>query len=173
MRFISCAPGHKKAVVKPKRTLVNTDNGPEYTESERGYIAFFRQGGATQREIELALDRFKFTGTYEGENPTRRISIYDTDEQARAEGWDDDFKAKVEKALVDGQNQWYFLVEQLPAPKPWPSYDETAEKDILAVAEVTGVSLEAVAAYERENKKRKSILDKLEKPVDDEVTVPA
>lgn len=174
MRFISRAQAFKKSVIKAESTLVNTPRGPEQVETKKPYIAFFSQGGATNQEVQFALERFQFKGLGERENPARRISIYDTDEVARAEGWTPEFKAEVEANLVKGQSSDYFLVEIPRLTAPWPSYDDTNAKDILSTATAIGVDLAHVLAYERENENRPEVVSALEgTEVFDEVEIGA
>ena len=124
--------------------------------------AIFEQGGATQDEVNLALERFQFKGLYEGENPARRISIYDTDEQARQHAWSDELKAEIEALLDRDQGPNYFRVESPKATLPWPSYDETPAAKVMEVARTIGVDPSTVLAYERENQNRPSVLKALE-----------
>lgn len=172
-RYLSRSQAFKKTVKKASQQLVNGPAGPEMRELERPIIAFFQQGGATAREIELALQRFQFKGLAERENPARRISIYDTDEQALHQGWSEGLKAEIEEVLDRGQNQNYFRVDELRVPKPWPRYDEVAGKQVAEVADQFGVSLEQVLAYERENANRPEAIKALEQALEAAVVVEA
>lgn len=172
-RYISKARAFKKAVVKAHMQLVNTQYGPEMREVTQPIIALFRQGGATPRELELAKERFRFRGVAEGEDPLWRISIYDTDEEARAHNWSPELKAQIEQALDAGQSPDYFKVEKDPAKKPWPLYDETAPEDIEGLALSTGVPIVDVMAYEEENQNRPKVLKVLRELLDKEVVVQA
>lgn len=171
MRFISKAQAFKKGVIKAKRTLVNTDSGPEYTTTREPYIALFQQGGATPAEVNMALERFHFAGLTERENPARRISVFDTDEVAHREGWTPEFKKEVEEALLRGQGEFYFLASAPKVEKPWPSYDEADPSRIVDTALAIGVALEHVAAYERENANRSFVLEALEQQAEDSAEV--
>lgn len=95
-------------------TRIQTANGSAMQTLVPPIIAIFEQGGPTPEEIRLALERFKFTGLAEGENPARRISIYDTDEQQRQHGWSDELKAEIETVLDRDQGRNYFKVEPPP-----------------------------------------------------------
>ena len=158
MRFLSLSQAFKKTVKKAERQLINTQQGPELQEISPPIIALFRQGGATAREKQLALERFQFKGLSEREDPTRRISVYDTDEEARHSGWSPELKAEIEQMLLEGQNQYYFAVQADPTPKPWPSYDETEPSLILETARMVGIDLAHVLAYESENGNRPQII---------------
>lgn len=167
-RYISKARAFKKTVRKAKTQLINTPQGPEVTETSPPLIAFFEQGGTTPKETALALERFKFSGLAEKENPARRLSVYDTDEQAKAHGWGADFKSEVEAVLDAGQCEFYFKVVAEKAPKPWPKYDETDVDDIADLTSVLGIDPAIVLAYERENLGREAVLSAFdEAEVDD------
>lgn len=174
-RYISRSQKFKKAVRKAKSTIVHTSQGPVNQTVVEPMAALFEQGGATQEEIRLALERFQFKGLAEGENPARRISVYDTDEQARKHGWDENLKAEIEDVLDRGQNTDYFKVEAPAAPIPWPSYDQTPPGKVLEVALMVGVDPNAVLRYERENKNRAAVVKALEESLapQDEVVVEA
>lgn len=114
-------------------TRIQTANGSAMQTLVPPIIAIFEQGGPTPEEIRLALERFKFTGLAEGENPARRISIYDTDEQQRQHGWSDVEGRDRDRARPRPRPN-YFKVEAPAAPLPWPSYDETPAAKVLEVA---------------------------------------
>lgn len=162
MRFLSLSQAFKKTVKKAERKLINTSQGPEMQEISPPIIAYFKQGGATAREKQLALERFQFKGLSEREDPTRRISVYDTDEEARHYGWTPELKDEIEQALLEGQNQYYFAVFKDPTPKPWPAYDETDPKLILETARLVGVDFAHVLAYESENENRPAVIKAIE-----------
>lgn len=162
-RYISRSQAFKKGVVKAQTDSLRTAQGQTVqVETRKPIIAMFQQGGATPVEIQAALERFKFTGTYEGENVGRRISIYDTDEQAREHGWPDELKAEIEAVLDRDQGQNYFRAETATAPMPWPSYDETPAAKVPELAKTIGVPFETVLAYEREHENRPAVVKRLE-----------
>lgn len=174
-RYISKARAYKRGVVYPRLEMVKgTDGQVMQIESGDTIIASFHQGGATEREVQIALERFSFKGTTDGEDPTRRLSIYDTDEEARQRGWSDDLKKRVESILDNNQDEYYFKVEAVKAQKPWPSYDDTDINHIVDVAKVVGVSLEDILAYEDENSKRPEVVSAVQaalKPDEDTIEV--
>jgi hypothetical protein len=162
LRAISKATAFKRTLVHAQTTLINTPNGPERITTQQPYIAHFQQGGATAYEKQLAQERFKFTGTGDGENPLKRISIFDTDEAARSENWTPEFKAEAEASLLAGQGEFYFVAEAKKAEKPWPAYDTADVEQIVGLAGAFGVSLEHVLLYEQENQKRPAVIAELE-----------
>ena len=175
-RYLSKAQAFKKTVRKPTQKLIQTDNGPVMQPMEAGIIALFQQGGATPDEVKIALERFQFKGLSERENPARRISVYDTDEQARTNGWSDELKAQIEKLLDDNQNSDYFRAEAPRLPIPWPNYPTVDPTVLDEAASAFGIDLEYVLAYERENLNRPEAIKTLEDAIsvpDDEVVVAA
>lgn len=162
MRFASKSEEYNRTVRQPIFGLVQGPGGPEQICTREGIMAQFTQGGLTSFEKEQCRERFTFLGQYEGEDPTRRLSVYDTDEQASQLGWDAETKAEVEQNLLEGQNEFYFLLEQYKQPKPWPNYDNIRQAAKVAeMVETLGLDPEAVIAYERENENRKAVIDAL------------
>lgn len=162
MRFASKSQEFNREVRKPVFGLIQGPGGPEKHVTRDSIMAQFVQSGLTPHEREQVKARFTFLGQYEGEDPTRRVSIYDTDMEATLNGWDAETKAEVEQNLIEGQGEWYFLLEEKRAPKPWPNYDSQTPKQILDTVSITGADVEAVIAYERENKKRTTLVTELE-----------
>ena len=162
MRFASKSQEYNREVRKPIFTLIQGPAGPEQHCTREAILAQFMQSGVTANEREQVRARFKFGGLAEGEDPMRRVSIYDTDEQAELHGWDAETKAEVEQNLLEGQNEWYFKLEELKSERPWPTYDSQTPKQILDTLAVTGADVESVIAYERENKNRSTLVAELE-----------
>lgn len=162
MRFISKSQRYSRTVRQPEVTLVQGLRGPEEKVTRDAIMAVFEQSGVTPYERELAKQRFTFLGQYEGEDPMRRVAIYDTDVEARVFDWDAKTKAEVEASLIEGQNEWYFVVEELALVAPWATYDKQAPKQIVETLKVTGADFESVIAYERENKNRSTLIAELE-----------
>jgi hypothetical protein len=180
-RYISKYRAFKKTVMKPTETLVNTPAGPQREVTKAGIIAMFEQGGATPWELAAAQDRFRFNGQTENENPLRRISVYDTDQHARTEGWTPAVKAEVERMLDAGQNADYFKVELPRVEAPWPSYDDltvhgrrTADmvaEQHVATAKATGIDLNLLVAYEKQDRNDERIIAVYQKAIADEAAV--
>ena len=165
MRFISKSQRFKISAVKGKVELITGPSGTYQEETKKPYIAHFTQGGATPAEAEMAMQRFKFTGLGDREDPRRRISVFDTDEFAYREGWAPEFKAQVEKALLEGQDQFYFLAETPAVAIPWAAYDTAEEDEILATAQLIGADLNHVLSYEKANANRPSAIKALEQSI--------
>lgn len=162
MRFASKSQRYKREVRKPVFALVQGANGPEKVATRENIIAEFRQAGLTAHEREQVLARFTFNGLAEGEDALRRVSIYDTDQEAVDQEWDDETKAAIEANLIEGQNEWYFQLVEQRAAKPWPTYDSQTPKQILDTVVATGADVEGVLLYERENKNRATLVGELE-----------
>ena len=166
MRFLSRATSFKRAAIKSDSTLVHTDRGPARLTTREPYIATFTPGGATEAELALAVERFG--DKVLGDNPAKQVSTFDTDELAEREGWSPDFKKAVEKGLLTGQGQHYFLVsESAPATPPWPAYDKANPKKIVETAFLIGVELDEVLAYERGSKNRPAVVAAIEAAMDE------
>lgn len=156
-RYISKAAAFKKSLRKPAVETVKTPSGPRQVETTKPIIAHFGQG-ATAGEVGLAVARFGFKDA----GPESRLSVFDTDEQAKALGWTVEDKAEFEAVLDAGQGEFYFKVENEPAAKPWENYDETPAGQVVKTAALIGCDLRVVLAYERENKNRKTVVAELE-----------
>lgn len=172
MRFASKSQEYNRTVRQPIYTIVQGPAGPEYKPTREPIMAQFEQGGLTQFEKAQCAARFTFLGSAEGEDVMRRVSIYDTDEAANAEGWDADTKREVEENLVAGQNEWYFMLEVKRASKPWPSYSEQTPKQILDTVTTIGANIEDVLAYERENKNRATLIAELQQKITEQEPEP-
>ena len=113
-------------------------------------------------------DQYTFTNPETGETMQgAHISgfAYDTDEEAAKNGWDQETKEFVERTLLkisarEPERVWMVQRETPKAPLPWPSYDSLDADQILELAPQLG-QVDAVLAYERENRQRPAILDGL------------
>jgi len=160
-RYLSQASGFKKTGRHAVNELLTGPNGDYRQLKTPSIICAFQQGGVTEWENKIASQRFGFRGVAEGEDPLRRISVYDTDEEANRRGWSAETKVDVERMLDSGQSADYFRVELPKAPAPWPSYDQTDALRIASMAEAIGVDPQAVLVYERENLAREEVLEQV------------
>ena len=172
-RYLSKSQNYSRTVRQPITTLVQGPRGAEEKPVQEAITANFERAGVTAFERELAKERFSFPGQYEGEDPLRRISIYDTDLEAQRQGWDEETKTEVEANLDEGQNEWYFRLPEEILEAPWPAYDQQTHKQILEALPHTGVAAEYVLVYERLNKKRVSLIAELESAAEDTELVKA
>lgn len=164
MRFASKSPGFNRTVQQPLFDRVRGDSGETEMVCTRPWImAQFVQMGITAFEKAQVAARLKFAGLGDGEDPMRRVSMYDTETAADTEAWDAETRARVEKSLLEGQSSWYFLLEEERQPKPWPRYDEIRSAQKIAETVLAqGYDPEAVIAYEREHKNREAVITALE-----------
>ena len=166
MRFISPSGGLRIVVIHDK-TVPDPNTGLTYT-TQPGYTVEFRQGLLDGYEQQLARGLTYPGGVRDRQNidgspfdVTRMAGVFDS-------AWieDPDLRAEVEKRLLAndgcGKPDSFILVEKERVPAPWPSYDaltihgqrkakHVAEKN-LEIAAATGVPVEDVIAYERENR---------------------
>ena len=158
---------------------------------QHGVICAFEQGGPFEAwEREQAQATFKFRGAtqerdeYTPVDPTSRLSLFDTDvphlvaqwaQMDRLEGLPaGTVKAAVEDFLVNFRANGVEYVQLIPTPleAPWPKYDELtihgqrkAEKVAeahIATAAATGIALEELIAYEKQNRNDARIIEAYE-----------
>jgi hypothetical protein len=141
--------------IKPARKKF-TEFGVEIVEEE--ISAAFDFNAWNQHDYETAVLAFKFRGIYQHEDeatpvsPAYRLSVFDTDEVALREGWDENKKILVEqemlKAPANGRD--YVLVTEIALTPPWPSYDlfEGKPQELVEQVLSLGYDLEDVIAYE-------------------------
>lgn len=92
-----------------------------------------------------------------------RGGYFNLDEQAAEKGWDDGEKEIVARHMLQMLSKPYAqftLHEQLKAPAPWPTYDETHHNKVVELATALGFVGEALL-YEEQNKKRPSVVEGL------------
>jgi hypothetical protein len=157
-RYLSKSSDFNKTVRQPVTALVNGPHGPERVTTVAPIIVQFAQAGLTPYERELAQERFTFGGQAEGEDPLRRVSLFDTESQ----DWSPELLAEIEAVLDAGQSEWYFRIEELSVPAPWPSYDKQTAMQVLETMVAAGANTELVIAYERENKNRTTLIEQIE-----------
>ena len=161
-RYLSKYAAFKKTVLKGASTLVQGPDGPRVEQTRQPVIALFQQSGVSLWERELAKDRFGFRGVAEGEDPWRRVSAYDTDEQAKRLAWTPEQKASAESLLDAQQGADYFRVEKPRLAAPWPSYSTTASGRVLELVRELDIDVEYAIEYEKENKNRSTVIRALE-----------
>jgi hypothetical protein len=154
MRFVSQFTNYAIGILPGKKRF--TEYGVEVVAPDLD--AVFDSNGWNQRDMETALLAFRFRGIYQHEDeatpvsPAYRLSIFDTDEVAEKEGWDDETKTLVEQAMLAARanGRDYVQVIEIALNPPWPSYDlfdgkpQALAEQVLAL----GYDLEEVIAYE-------------------------
>jgi ribosomal protein S24E len=180
MRFISQYPGYKFQA-RPQRQRSLGDESIEITQ-EPIYCEFLAVGAGAmiyENEIAAAIKHFEFRGNTQHEDeatpsdPMLRLAVYDTDEMAQVNSWDDETKAFVEARLIwncDTSPSECVMVMDTPISKPFPAYDEwdgpTPEMLIVRLIE-DGHDLALVLHYERTfGPKRQRIIEALEQTIE-------
>jgi len=136
-------------------------------------VARFSLNAVQGEERALARQHFAFNGFYQEEDlvtivePDYRISAFDSIEAQAQEGWSDEEREWVERALVreaEIHPQDLLVVAVKRALAPWPTYDEfkgTATQ-LCKKIEEDGYEFASVLDYERENQNRAEVIAKLE-----------
>lgn len=159
LRYVSRSPKYSVGVGEP--TMVNVHG--IITEHTPKKIAKFTQGLALDHELEAALKHFTFRGLPDGVPPETMISVLDTrDYQAEHKLTDEERESMeewIESRPAFGQD--YIKVDEIRAPKPWPSYDDDSEEKIVEAIENFGFDPDEVRRYEQENLNRADLLEKL------------
>lgn len=183
MRAISPISKYSIQLVEavPKRGMDASGTIIEYTDG-KPVIAQFHQGGLTEWEQLVALEKFDFSGLPEGVNPLSRISMFDTEayvtrypeEEQEAKLLMIDKRLTQLGALYPNE---FVIVEKPAQPKPWPTFDENDLEDreletapgvfqivpgILTLQALSGWSPEAIRLYEVENKNRPEVVEAME-----------
>ena len=175
MRFVSL---HARlglgTVIKEKFVLALDGQRDQTVES---VSVQFTQEYLTQDDITFALSYFpesRFQGRYlEADEITQeplsqRIGVFDTVEEQKRQGWDDEIREKVEAWMHAKPNYGQDFVEVVPVvkevTKPWPAYSNTHHFKVAALAEELGL-LEETLAYEKANKNRAGVVEALEERI--------
>lgn len=168
------------AQIRPQRQRSLGDGTIEVTQ-EPIYATFKPlQAGAFLYENEeiAALKHFNFHGNTQdiGEaiptDPLARISVFDSDEVAKEEGWDEATQAEVEAKLREyaaNDPMSFLIVETTPIAAPFPAYDSyEGDTQALVVKLIEdGYDVEQVLYYERIfGQKRPEIIAALEEAVE-------
>ena len=139
-----------------------TDTTGTFVGKRKRLVAQFARGGAPAWVIEEAQKRFDFRGRAHDEPIQMMIGVFDSAETASRYKWTEDEHDAVVRHLRDTVNPYWFVAEQPRLEAPWPTYDslviqgqrtweKVAAKNI-ETAEATGIALEQVLAYERQNR---------------------
>jgi hypothetical protein len=174
VRFVAQYSNFNINIRNPKKRY--TDFGVDEIEPE--IIAQFDRGNWNQHDLEVALRVFQFKGLFQHEDeatpvpPTYRLAVYDTDEQAELQDWDEETKAMVEQRLLTAQSfgRDFVLVEEVAMEPPWPTYDsyEGRAEDVAMQVLDLGFDPEQVIAYEESKwgQKRPDVVEALRAAVE-------
>jgi len=180
MRFVSQYPLYRFQI-RPQRQKALGDGGIEVTQ-EPIYAVFAPvYGGAMLYENELAesLRHFDFRGNTQGQDeatptdPMQRLSVFDSQEAAQKEGWDEETEKLVENRLIQAAQEVpteVLVVADTPIAPPFPRYDEWdgPDTEMLIVKLIEdGHDLPLVLHYERTfGPRREKIIAALEETIE-------
>ncbi len=184
MRAISQYRDYGGPVAREEDKMVLA-NGKEQILTSLLMVEPFNWGFLSDFEYQKALEHWpNLRGLTEGENLRTRFSVFDSFLAQTLNGWSDEDRILAEQALMSGPGAGsdYFILEEVRAPKPWPTYDKikvrgqltpekVAEKIAATVTEL-GLDIESVSIYERENLNRPEVVTALnalqaEKPAEE------
>lgn len=157
MRYVAQAANYTHGIGEPTIALIN---GIEM-ETTKKRIARFQQGALLDREIEAGLKAFTFKGLADGVAPSTRMSVFDTRDYQKAHGLSDEQRIEIERILdtSQGRNVDFIKVDEIHAPKPFPSYDDIAVDKIISIIVLTDIDPDIAYRYEAENKQRPELLE--------------
>ena len=149
-----------------------TDTHGTFVGKKKRLVAQFTRGGAPAWILEEASKRFDFKGRGDGEPIALMIGVFDSAEMASRYKWTEDEHDAVVRHLRDTPNPYWFIAEEPRVDAPWPTYDRlqiagtrTWEKVAarnLETAEETGIPVDSLIAYERQNRNDERILQAYE-----------
>jgi hypothetical protein len=131
----------------------------------------FSQNGLLQSDIDAGLAHWRtFPGLPVEEdevtpaNPVEygRIGVWDSVAWQAEHSLEDEDREAAEQLLLNSSyyGNEFFLLEEVKAAKPWPSYDDAHHNKVAALASELGLVAEALA-YEQENKQRPTVIEQL------------
>lgn len=161
MRYLSQYPNFKLQV-RPYRSRALGDGGVEVTQEPvyAEFTAFVDGGMIFENEETAALKHFDFKGNTQLQDestpsdPLLRLSVFDSDEAAKANSWDEATQAEVEAKL----DQWALVSTQEvlkvtthPIEPPFPNYDiyEKGPDQLIVKLQEDGHDFETVLYYEQ------------------------
>ena len=146
-----------------------TDTQGTFVGKKKRLVAQFTRGGAPAWIIEEASKRFDFKGRGDGEPISLMIGVFDSAQTAKQYRWSEEEHDAVVRHLRDTPNPYWFIAEEPRVDAPWPTYDklsiqgnrswEKVAARNLETAEETGIPVESLIAYERQNRNDTRILE--------------
>lgn len=129
----------------------------------------FRRGILTEEEENVAIASLVHTGlpidndTNTLFSPRSRISGFDSKVSQEFEGWTDEERELVEQWLLKSPhiNDEFIALTAPAAKKPWPTYDNTPVDALAELVRFTGIPVEQVLEYERQNANRPEVIEAL------------
>ena len=156
-RYVAFAARYDHGIGEPTIALVN---GLEM-ETTKKRVAKFQQGVLLNAEIEAGLKAFTFKGLADGVPPETRLSVFDTRDYQKAYNLTDEEREEIEAILERSPafGAEFIKVDEVTAPKPFPSYDEKEPEEILEIIEAARIDPDIAYRYEAENEARKELLE--------------
>jgi hypothetical protein len=183
MRFVSKSANFsagnlrnaKEAIGSPETRVID---GKTVTSQAEAYVVTealpiqFSQSGLRQTDIDAGLAHWRtFPGLPVEEdevtiaNPVEygRIGVWDSVARQEEHSLTDELREGAEQLLLNSSYYGieFFVVEEVKAARPWPSYDDAHHNKIASLAAELGLVAEALA-YEQENKQRPTVIEQLE-----------
>jgi len=173
MRFVS---KYARYILNVRRPITEYYATGQSKEVQRALVAQFDVAVANADERAQARQRFSFNGFAQEQDkvtivePDARISGYDTRLAQIEHGWSDEERELVEEELLKEVNRLpedLFLVEEIRALPPWPTYDHYKgnAKQLIRKIEEDGFDFGEVLVYERENLDRPEVVDLLQEAI--------
>lgn len=175
LRAISIYRNYEGPTAQDERKMVLQDGQVQIL--QKGLSAKpWRWGDVTEWENLQALKHFEssFRGLGYDENPSHRLSTFDSLWAQEVNGWTDEEREIVEARVRSGPGNGvdYIVVDTPRVPAPWPAYDKlrpqgkrtvemVAEKIAETIAELE-IDPQHVLAYERENENRPAVIAAVE-----------
>lgn len=142
-------------------------------------VARFAIDYTTPEERALARQVWAFPGFYQEEDlvtirePDFRISAFDSLNAQAQEGWTDEEREMVERALVAEAArlpQDLLVMEEQRLAPPWPTYDTFPGTPFKLVQKIAadGFDITEVMAYERENQNRDEVINAMARALEEE-----
>ena len=149
---------------------------------QRRIDAEFRNHLVSEDDLAVAIASFVFNGlphdedTNQDISPRYRVATWDSEWAKANEGLSqDEVDLIIDKLRADPGYGADHIEVDVATKAPFQNYDNLSPADVLKVMELTGVSVDAVIAYERENANRADLLKRLEgvEASDDAVVISA
>ena len=168
MLFVSPHPQYQLLGILQPQDIYHHGTG-QYMHTVPGIDAEFTRGApGWAQDVALAHTPFqqRWGGLPDGTDFRTYVAMFDTDAEARENGWDEDAKDMVEQKLLNHPDFGVRYILATPPSEteeePWPNYDNTHHSKVSIVAEDIGADIEYVLKYEREHKNRPFVVGKLE-----------
>jgi len=173
MRYVS---KYAKYMINVRKPIIEYYATGQQSTIQSEITAVFDVGLVSGDERALARSHFSFNGFSQEQDevtivePDARISAYDTRLAQIENGWSDEERELVERALNEEAQRLpddMIAIEETRTLPPWPNYDsfKGSRDQLLSKIEEDGFDFAQALAYERENQNRPEIVAALEQSV--------